>query len=219
MHRLRKSALPFIILLLFLGLGLSLRSYLMAYIIEPVALLFWAIWRIVSSVDQNIYWMALIVVCLFLVVRFIPYGKAGLPSSAYNDSYKSLDRVENWQTLFKEADLGKKETDRLRASLKELFIATAAQQERSDLTGTQEMNVIEKASLSPEARRYLSPPGANHVQFSTNDPPDLALFVSRQLRTWAMKFIHPDRALLEEILSRMEADLKIKPELESKDER
>jgi hypothetical protein len=219
MDRLKKSALPFLILFLLLGLAIGFRSFLMAYIIEPVALLFWAVWRLVSSVDQNIYWMALIVLCIFLFLSLIPSENARPADSAYNDTRKSLDRIEYWQAAINQASMGEKERQHLRDSLKELLIASTAQLERQALLQIQEQNNVEMTPFSPAARRYLFPAGEKSGVFSTNIQTSLGRLLPGRLRKWTSKYIHTDTALMEEILTYMEADLEIKLNTQVGDQR
>ena len=131
MDKIKKSLLPLFILFLFVSLVVIFRSSLLTNIVEPVVLILWLFWRIISSVDQSIYWVILIIFCTILVIRIIPYRKERTSNSAYDYSYTPVSRVEYWQKLIIDADLGKNESEYLRDSLKELLINVISQAERS----------------------------------------------------------------------------------------
>jgi len=183
----------------------------MAYIIQPIAVLFWAAWRALASVDQNIYWVLLVVFCAILVLRLIPEGKDRSASSAYNNTHKPLNRVEFWQAVFKDAALGKKESDFLRDNLRQLLLAVVAQTERSDLTESGEIIANEQAPLSPAARRYLFTSSERRGVFSRYDHRAIRFLAPRWFRKRTRIFVRQDETLIDEILRQMEADLEISP--------
>jgi len=209
MDRIKKYVLPFLILFLLVSLIVIFRSFLMAYIFEPVALLCWVVWRIVSGVDQNIYWIVLIVICIILVIRLIFYKNDKPPNSAYNYTYKPLNRVEYWQTIIMDSDLGKNESEYLRDRLKELLIIVITQGERSDSADTAEIIGNGNASLPLAAHRYLFPSRGEHGMFSLNQQRNFMFLVPRWLRGWTRKFFHQDHSLVDEILKWMETELEI----------
>ena len=205
----KKYLRPFLVLCLFLALVLWFRSFLMMNIIEPIAILLWAFWRIITSVNQNIYWMVLIVICLILVIRLVPSGDDNSPSPAYNYVYKSLNRVEHWRILIKDAILGKEETEYLRDSLKKLFISVIAQAERSDPTDLEEIIATEKIPLPIAAHRFLFPPKGMGGMFSTSRRLNIMFLTPRWFRRWAGKFIQQDTTSIDKILEWMESEMEI----------
>ncbi len=208
-NMIRKFLLSLLILFLFVSIVIIFRSFLMHYIIEPVALLIWLVWRIISSVDQNIYWIVLIVFCVIIFLRLIPPGNEKSHISAYNYTYEAFSRVEHWQRLIWDSALGRIESEYLRDGLKELLIAVSAQNERSDTPDSEEVIAKGKVSLSPAARRYLFPSSGENRVSSINSQRNSLFFVPRQLRRWGRKFVHQDHTLIDEILSQMETELEI----------
>jgi hypothetical protein len=182
---------PILIVFLLIVLIATFRAFLLPYIIEPIALLFWAFWRVISSVDQNIYWILLIVICAILVFRIIPSIRDGTPNPAYNGRKKSLNQVEHWQKLIKEAALGKDESRRFRESLETLLVTVAAQEEQSETTAIKE-------AISE---------GRNPLSFPTQR---ILLFGPRWFRGWANKFLPQDYTLIDETLRWMEIELELK---------
>jgi len=212
MDRFKENLLPFLILLLLVSLVVIFRSVLMAYIIEPVVLLSWLVWQILSGIDQNIYWIVLIVFCTILVIRIIFSGRQKSPISAYDFTYNPLNRVEYWQTLMIEADLGKNESEYLRHNMKELLISVITQVERSDSMDSEEMVAKGSASLPLTAHRYLFPPRRKNEMFSIYHQQNFMFLVPRRLRMYARKFMHQDHSMVDEILRWMETEMEIKYE-------
>ena len=184
MDRFKEDFLPILILFLLVSLVIIFRSFLMAYIIEPVVLLCWVVWR-------------------------IPFGTDKSPHSAYDYTYNPLNRVEYWRSLIIDADLGKNESEYLQDSMKELLITVTTQVERSDPTDSEEMIVKGSASLPLAAQEYLFPSRRKHGRFSIHHQPNIKFLVPTWLRRWTRKFIHQDHSLVDEILRWMETELEI----------
>ena len=209
MDRLKKYMPPLLILILFVSLVVSFRSFLMINIIEPIALMCWAVWRIVSSVDQNALWIILIVFCSILFIYLFLSGKDNITSSAYHDTYNSLNRVDYWRTQIKNAALGKKENDELRDNLKELLITVIVREERSDSTDLEEIVEKGQVSLSLAAHQFLFSPKGKREIFSITHQLKAILLAPRWLRKWTMKLIRQDNTSIDEIIRLMEAELEI----------
>lgn len=213
MEKFTKNVLPFLILLLLVGLFIGFRSFLMSYIIEPIALLFWAVWRIISSVDQNLYWIVLIVICAILVIRMIPSEKEGSPSPSYLYTYKPPNRVEYWQTIIDESNLGKHKSEYLRNRIKELTMTVISQVEQPATTELDEIVAAGIPSLPLEARQYLFPSnGEDGISSIKDDQLNRTIGIPRWLRRWRSKYLHQNNAMLDEVLTWMETELEINHE-------
>jgi hypothetical protein len=209
MEKFTKNLLPFLILSLLVGIFIGFRSFLMNNIIEPIALLFWAVWRIISSVDQNFYWIALIVICTILVIRLIPSEKEGPPSRSYIYTYKPPNRVEYWQTIIGEANLGNHKSEYLRNRIKELTMTVISQVEQPVTTEVDEIVAAGIPSLPPEARQYLFPLNGKDGTFSIKDQLNRTIGKPGWLRRWRRKYLHQNNAMLDEVLTWMETELEI----------
>jgi len=199
---------PFLALSLFLTLAIGFRSFLITNVIEPIAALFWAVWRIVSSVNQTFYWMILIFICLILMMRFIPFGKSNSSHSAYNYKHSSPNRVEYWRTLMINAALDKDEAEYLRDNLNQLLTAID-QLERSHPGNLDETVMPEQTSLPIAVQRFLFSAKGNHKMWSGDYRLRLLFITPGRFRRWAIKFIQPDHALIEETLTWMETTMEI----------
>ncbi|MFC1879018.1 hypothetical protein ACFLZW_03810 [Chloroflexota bacterium] len=219
MTGLKKYWLPVFLLTLMMGLIIGFRAYLMANIIEPVALLFWAVWQIIASVDQIIYWTALIVFCVILVFRLIPFRKDKTPNSSYNHTYKELNRVEFWQILFKEAVRGKNGSEDLRDSLMKLLLAVVDQKGRVEPAESTLIKPDKNILLPPALHKYLFPPSRKNRFLSIGPLSDFKLLIPRWQRRRTGEFNHKDNTAIKELLSWMEDDLEINTKLEVNNEK
>lgn len=209
MDRLKQSWTLLLFLGSLVGLAIGFRSFFMTNIIEPIAILCWAVWRIVASVNQNIYWMILIFVCTLLLIRLIPSGKANLPNPAYTYRHKPPSRVEYWQTLIRDAVLGKDKTEYLGDNLKKLFFSAFAKIEQSHPRNMQEIMATRKISLSLKAQSLLlSQKGTEGGRFS-NHRLDVFTIISKRVRKWAGKFARRDAAAISEILEYLETEMEL----------
>jgi hypothetical protein len=209
MDRLEKNILPFLILIFLMSLAIGFRSFLMANFIEPVAYLCWAIWRVVASVNQNIYWAILIVICSILMLRLLPTGKDNTAGSAYHYTYTPPNRVEYWKTLLHKAELDQGEAENLRENLRRLLASVIAQEKRSGLVELEKLIETGTVPLSHKTRDFLFPAkGMNGTSF-LRQRLAIASFVPKRFQRWAGKFIRQDIAALDEILERMEIEMEI----------
>lgn len=207
MKHLQNNWRPFIVLSLFLGSAIIFRTFLITNIFEPIAMLFWAAWRIVSSVHQNIYWIILILICSIPVMRLIPFRR-NTSGSAYRDDYSPIERVEDWQTLMKNAPLGMAETGYLRDSLKRLLISVQ-QLERFSSVKLDQIAVPEAASLPLAVRRFLFPAKEKDKMPSEDFRLQLLFLTPKWFRRWAGKVFQIDNSAIEETLMWMESLMEI----------
>lgn len=209
MDLLKKYIYLLLIICIIVGLIIGFRSFLMTYIIEPVALLFWAVWRIFSSVDQDIYWIALIIVCSFLVIRLIPSGNVKLTSLEENSTYKPLNRAESWQILIDDATLGRKESEYLRDNLKDLYVTVFHEGKQVDSTNSADPNSQSESNLSPATQQYLYTERNTDGIIAIGHTRNLIFLLPRQLRSWAKTYLFKENELMDEILGLMETELEI----------
>jgi hypothetical protein len=212
MSPLKRYLLPLLILLIIASFIIGFRSFLMTNIIEPVALLFWAIWRLVSSVDQNTYWMFLILLCMFLVIYLVASGRRRAPGSAYHEINNSLNRIEYWKKLIKDSSLGSRDREYLQSNLRNLFNAASTQADRLDLYGSSDIPIQEMDSLSPSAHRFLFPPKEKQRGISRNQQLDIISFTPKWLRRLIRRIFYKDNSLIDEILQNLENKLEMNNE-------
>lgn len=168
MKQLNRIIIPLLVIFLLTGVIIGFRSYLLDYLIMPIALLAWGVWRIMLSVDQQFYWILLVIICGGLVFRLILFGSGQKDNQMYRYAYRPPSQFEHWQTLIKDSLSMGNGRDQLRSSLKEMVITLMVQDEKSDQSNA-EMRITPKINmLPPLVRDYLFPPDQMDGIFTGN---------------------------------------------------
>lgn len=109
---------------------IQFRIYLWNNLVEPIALLFWAGWRVILSVDQQIYWQLLIWGSIFFFLRFLPTQKERSTAYAEKENGKSIKGLAYWQILVSSAANDDDKRALLRRDLEKMLILGLSIQER-----------------------------------------------------------------------------------------
>lgn len=93
-----------VILLLGLALfvGILFRAFILDNFVTPVALVLWAFWRLLLSVDQVVYWGVLIAaagVYTFTRLFFFVRGPITVEPTTPSDTNTTLQHINYWRTL------------------------------------------------------------------------------------------------------------------------
>ncbi len=95
-----------LLLLTLLGMIIYLfRAEWMAYVVDPVTRFFWAIWEILSRVDQNILWNFAIFLTAMLAFLLFPSTRYESQNNSYNYEYNTETQVAHWVNLLKKRSL------------------------------------------------------------------------------------------------------------------
>lgn len=205
----KRYILPLLVLISLAGIAVGFRSFFMANIIEPIAVLFWTFWRIIISVNQNIYWMILIIICLMFVLRLVPIENDNQPNPAYTYKYRSPNRVEYWQALINESILGKEDGERLRVNLENLLTSVNTKSGRTGSKDSDAVTAKGQRQLSLRAMRFLFPQKQSEGAFFLGHQLDIKSFVPKRLQRWAGKFVPQDTTTIAEILEYMETEMEM----------
>jgi len=119
-------------LLVLLGLAFWNRTFFITCVIEPIARIFWLIYRTLLSVDQEIYWVLLILSALSLTIHMVPDRTEPSIRSAYQYTVQENDRVAYWETLLKAAQKSERDQLALRRNLEALQRSINAQDSEND---------------------------------------------------------------------------------------
>lgn len=190
MEALKKSMVVLLLLATVLILAVSFPTFFLSTVVQPVALMFWAILRILNSVDQSVYWIVLILACALLVIRLLPADRGGLSHKAYSYTYSSPDRVTYWRGLIRAAALEEEDLENLRDNLRQLFASGLPRDE-----------------LSPEAQRFLFPPGGSRREASFARRLERALRSFRWLRRWTGESGRETLRMVDQILAKVEMEM------------
>ena len=202
MKNLNRYFILFIVLGFLLGFVLYFRSFLIDNIIEPVAMLFWAIWRIATSIDQHIYWAVLIVLWLLSMLRLVPSEKGDSLAPAYNYEYRPLCRVEYWRLLIKDGTRGKVKAENLRDALKDLLCSIITQIDRTYPANLEQRVASEPTPLPFAAHLFLFPPEKKNRLH-------LFFHLPQWFQKWVRNFYPQDNHPMSDVLSWMEFVMEI----------
>jgi hypothetical protein len=210
MESLKRYLLPFLVIVLLAGLVESFRSFLIAYIAEPIAVSGWTVVRILNSIDQHIYWIVLIAVCVLLVIRLVPRERDNIPRSTYTYSYRMPNRVESWKGLIGNAGLGDQDAEALRESLKKLLASALSEKQEPGTKELEELVVSERVRLSPRAKDFLFPSEGSGRKHPHGSWFNIFLFLPERLRKLPGNLAQKDLAALDEILAYLETEMEIR---------
>jgi hypothetical protein len=90
-----------LILGLFLLAGFSFPSFVQDNFVTPIALVLWLCWRILQSIDQQVYWLALILAVVFyFLIRLYRWAQGADTSEQTQppDSNAVLEQISYWRT-------------------------------------------------------------------------------------------------------------------------
>jgi hypothetical protein len=199
----------YLIVLLVLGLlmsGLeSVRSFFMANVIQPIALVVWIVWRVIASVDQIVYWILLILACFIFVMRLIPTTGDDKLKAAYNYAYRSGNRVEYWKSLMTDAAPGKEDSVILHDSLKKLLVSAMQDTKESAPFDLEKAVTSKEIRLSLEAQHFLFPPQRSRRKPSSQWNGLLSAWLRRKIG----RNENQDTKAIEEILGWIESEMEI----------
>ena len=213
----KRYILPILVLIFLAGIVVSFRSFFMANIIEPIAVLCWVFWRIIASVNQSIYWSILILICLMLMLRLIPIENDNRLNPTYTYKYKSPNRVEYWQTLINESILEREKSERLRVNLENLLTSVNAKPGRTGSKDSDEVIANGQRQLSLRATRLLFPQKQRDGAFILDGRFDIKSLIPKRFQRWAGKFVPQDTIAIAEILEYMETEMEMSHDGQSLD--
>lgn len=113
-----------IFLILLLGLiVIFLRSYFYNNLVEPIVYFIWLIIRILLSIDQEVFWVILILLVTFIALWILPKEQPKKIRSSYLYSNKTENRVAYWKIKFQSADKYAYSRESLQQNLEDLEIS------------------------------------------------------------------------------------------------
>lgn len=207
--RIKRFLLPTVTLAAMLGAALVFRSFFITFLVEPVAQMLWSIWRLVSSVDQNVYWLGLIAVSSLLIIILILSTGDSAPSSAYMKMNKPPSQFDQWQQLLNEASLGDQELNALKEKLRRTYFEALDPMGTRNHAGKVNAAANFEPPLSPAAQRFLIPAQPKAGKPSLLKDRTLLTFVPRRLRRWVSQAVYKDDKIIDEILHFLENELEI----------
>jgi hypothetical protein len=208
MNNFKKYMVPLLVLML-IARGLRAPSFVMTNVIEPIALVFWALWRIIASVDQIIYWILLIAVCFLLVLRLIPNRDGVTVKAAYNYKFRPGNRIDYWKSLIRDSARERESAETLHANLKSLLTSVFRNVQDSRPINVEELAATRKVPLSLETQRFLFSPGKLDKKVTLSATLSALLLRSRWLPGKAGEIDHQHARSIDEIIRWIETEMEI----------
>jgi hypothetical protein len=122
------------LLLLLLGLLLCLsilfRSYLFEYLVQPVAILFMYLWRVIQSVHQGVYWGILLFFALIYASYQVFFHRLQRPAvreeARPSGANATLENIRYWRTMISVTQDEVEQANILKRELREMLASMLA---------------------------------------------------------------------------------------------
>lgn len=118
-----------VILGLFLLVGFSFPSFVEDNFITPIALVLWLCWRILQSIDQPVYWLALILAVVFyFLIRLYRWAQGAdtFEQTQSLDLNAALEQIRYWRTSIRLTDFKIDRSNILEHNLAKMLAAAYA---------------------------------------------------------------------------------------------
>jgi hypothetical protein len=155
-----------ICLCVILALAIIFRSFLWTNLLQPIAVVFWLVWRVIASVNQKFYWGVVIAAALFLVIRLFPKDLPQPREDSGSDTLNQDNGFFPWHAAFTSACSSVYELEHLRKRILDLYVSVAHQTDRIDLKEAEEMVKSRQIPLSEAGRSILLPEKGKRRPFS-----------------------------------------------------
>ncbi len=205
MNRLAKFG-PFAIALgLCLGFAAAFPALLLSYVLKPIAVSLWLAWRLVISVDQNVYWTLLLVVCAGWAIRLLAYSGGDATAAPVSSARHPVEtHVARWQALLQDAARTNDGEQVLRSRLLKLLGAVVGISEELDGAELEKALSFQHIAVPQAVYGYLFPDRGEAGQHAP---------LLRHLLSWFRRLTRrptiPDQAAVNEMLRWMESLMEI----------
>jgi hypothetical protein len=213
----RRTTLIFLLLALLLFLGILFRSFILEDFVKPVALMFWFMWRVLLSVDQNIYWALLILLAFFYTFLRLNRWTNAIEQAVVErtppaDSNTTLENVNYWRTsiLFSKDEVAK--SNFLKRDLVRMLVMMYA----SKQPGTANLEIYDALSLHkiplPEyIYSFLFPAAPSGTRRTLKQiMQTIWQLPGKWMRRWTGRDVAEYYQSIEEVLIFMESSMEIK---------
>lgn len=210
----RRLVIGVFFLLVILFVGLLFWPFVLNEIITPTSLVIWTLLRIfVLSIDQNYYWVAIILVTSFFLYRRLPPSPhPGVQSEDDQLSNATIRNLGYWHSLFHSMDQHIQENKILKKNLAHLLLSLYATKQHTsadfrlyDALQQGQIPLPERihAFLFPEEPQPAGRSFKKLVQSIRNTP-------RKWIRRWTGQETAEHYRMVDEILCFMETSLEMK---------
>jgi hypothetical protein len=138
-------------------LGFVFRLFVMDNIVQPITLVAWAVWRVISSVNQKIYWGFVIAISLFLVIRMIPPESPNIHNQIEDDRPTAENGYSTWLSKLASAISDRNSLEELKQRLVDLYSAFVVQKDKVSPMDVEEILRSKGLPISEGGQLFFSP--------------------------------------------------------------
>ncbi len=133
-----RLSLSLLLLGLLLCLGILFRSTLFEYVVQPVAILFMVLWRVIRSVHQGVYWGILSFSALIYASYHLFFRRLQKPAAHEEirptGSNATLENVRYWRTMILATQDEIEKPNILKRQLREMLASVLANKQPGNST-------------------------------------------------------------------------------------
>lgn len=189
-----------IALFLIVGIGFHFRAFFLISVIEPIALIIWTFWMLISSIDQRLCWGAVIALCVMVTFRLIPSSEPKLQNQVYAYEFRPQSQMDYWRGI-----LGQGDHDILRGDLKNLLLKVLATSNKYQALESDEINIA-STLLPVKTQEYLNNTGK---RWSRSNWHSRQTFLSSLFLSVGRKKTKKELDIINEVVQWMETELDI----------
>ena len=187
-----------------LVLILASRSFLYVTFVQPITIFLWAAWRVMGSVNQNVYWTLLLALGLLPLIWMMFSNKGSAARSAYLQEPLPPGHIEQWELLLAGANGSQKERERFHEEWDRLLQSVEAQAGRSELIDVSQ-DARAQVGSSPKVPSQIA--SAAPERWHAPQVPGIFLLLPDSLQRRMSRFIKTDDRWIRESLRWMESAL------------
>lgn len=179
-------------------------SFFMNNIVQPIMLIFWAVWRIILSVNQKIYWGALLAICFYLAIRMIPTDFPHPQHESEDHHSQAQNGYPSWLILLTSIMSDISVLENLNKKIIDLYISVMAQRYKITSEDADKLTRSKNTSFPEKSQFFLFPDkGTLKYKFFRLKLRIVILLttVINKWRLWMPAMIHEP---IDEVLSLME---------------
>lgn len=136
--------------------GFIFRGFFMQQVIMPIALLIWAIARIFLSIDQEVYWIALVFAAFVLGLGLLPVRSNGAALDKDAQNNLSGKRFLYWRKIIVRSTRSREERAVLNANLRDLAVNVIAMEEQEHPNAVRDAILHRRLDLPEDIRDFLA---------------------------------------------------------------
>ncbi len=212
----RRVIIAFLLAALLIPAGWLFWPFVLNDILKPIALVAWLLLRIfVLSIDQHVFWAAIIFAGLFFLYRLLSKSQMPLPAEEFLESNETVNTIRSWRSRFFLNNNNIGDDKFLKRDLASLLSSLYASRHHSS-TNYEIYDALEKGQipLPEQIHSFLFPERPREPEQPLKR---LLQSIRRAPRKWKRRWTGQETAetyrMIDEVLKYMETSLESKNDL------